>query len=200
VRSTLIAPLAALAERWRSATRASRWQVGFALVVCGGVVALLDARSGTTRARAVATSVLVATATLALTRSLLERRRLRDPRGVLLGPVRRENRLRADRALRALSFVGPDGDVHVEGTSRELARLHVTRVLSELPDEPAVKHAARVITRVGWVALVLGIGALGWAFARGWSVFEGGDVLLARGGIAPVSARWWACALRNTCT
>jgi hypothetical protein len=190
VRSTLIAPLAALAERWRSATRASRWQVGFALVVCGGVVALLDARSGTTRARAVATSVLVATATLALTRSLLERRRLRDPRGVLLGPVRRENRLRADRALRALSFVGPDGDVHVEGTSRELARLHVTRVLSELPDEPAVKHAARVITRVGWVALVLGIGALGWAFARGWSVFEGGDVLLARGGIAPVSARW----------
>jgi Domain of unknown function (DUF4175) len=190
VRSPLLEPLLQLAEKWRLATRAASWQVAFAVVACGGVVALLDARSGTARARAVAASVLAATATVSLTRVLLERRRLKDPRRILRGPVHREDRVRADRAIRALSFVGADGEVEVEGTSRELARLHVTRVLAELPSEPTVKRAARATVRVGWVALALGIGALGWAIANGWSVFEGGDVLLARRGIAPVSARW----------
>ncbi|HEV3192169.1 MAG TPA: DUF4175 domain-containing protein, partial [Polyangiaceae bacterium] len=111
-------------------------------------------------------------------------------KGILFASARSQDRVRVGRALRALSFVGSDGDVRAEGTSPELARLHVTRALAELPGEPMVERAVRVSVRLGWAALAIGIGVAGWAIAHAWSVFEGGDVLLARGGVAPVSARW----------
>jgi hypothetical protein len=97
---------------------------------------------------------------------------------------------RAERALRALSLVGPDGEVRGEGTSPELARLHVARTLAQIPSDRIVERAARIAARVGAAALVLAVCVGGVAVARGWSVLEGADVLVARGGIAPVGMHW----------
>ena len=97
---------------------------------------------------------------------------------------------RADRALRALSLLGPAGEVRAEGTSVELARLHIARTLALLPSERIVERAARVAGILGIAALVVGVGVLGLTLANAWSVLEGGDVLVARHGVAPVAIRW----------
>ena len=50
---------------------------------------------------------------------VIGRRRRRDPARILLGPIGRVDRVRAGRALRALSLIGRDGEVQAEGTSPE---------------------------------------------------------------------------------
>jgi hypothetical protein len=152
--------------------------------------ALLSARYGTTRARVLATVAMVASAGLAFAWRARERRRLSDPAHVvtrLAGPI---DRTVADKALRALSLVGDDGEVRSGETSSDLARLHVERALAALPVDRIAARAARVAALVGGVALVVGAGAIALVLAYGWSVLEGADVLLARAKTAPVAMRW----------
>jgi hypothetical protein len=190
VRSPLIEPLFQLADAWQSATGASRRRIATAGVALGWVFALLVARQGTARARIGAAILIVASAAVAVGWRVLERRRLLRPARIVRGLVRRVDQERADRALRALSLVGLDGEVRAEGTSRELARLHVARAIAQLPSERIVESAAHTAARVGAVALLGGGCVLAIVFAKAWSVLEGADVMWARRGVAPVTMRW----------
>jgi hypothetical protein len=190
VRSPLTEPLLQLAEAWRTVTRSSRRRLALALVGLAWVLSLLLARHGTPRDRLIAALSIGLSALLAVGWRLVERRRLRDPGRIVRTLARAVDPDRADRALRALSLLGPGGDVRAEGTSVELARVHIARTLALLPSERIVERAARVARVVGIAAVVVGVGVLGLTLANAWSVLEGGDVLVARGGIAPVPIRW----------
>jgi hypothetical protein len=190
--SPLTEPLQRLAEAWRSTTRASRRRVAVALVALVWVLALLVARHGTLRSRLGAGAAIGVSVVLAVGWRLVELRRLRRPERILRGIAGGVDREGAERALRALSLVGPDGDVRgdVDGTSPELARLHVERSLAALPIERIVERAARGAARLGVAALVVGVCVAGVTIANAWSVLEGADVLVARRGRAPVAMHW----------
>jgi hypothetical protein len=188
--SPLTEPLHQLAERWRAASGSSRRGAAVAVVGLVWVLALLVARQGTGRARLAAGLAIVLGALVALAWRILERRRLRDPRRILRGLAWAIDPQRAERALRALSLLGPDGDVRSEGTSAELARLHVTRSFAQLPSDLVAERAARWAARIRIGALAVAVCVLGVAFANAWSVLEGADVLAARRGTAPVAMRW----------
>jgi hypothetical protein len=190
VRSSLTEPVLALAAAWRTTTGASRRRIAAACVGLVTILALLLARHGTVRTRLAAALCIAAVVALAAAWLLVERRRLRDPGGILRRLARFIEPHRADRALRALSLVGADGEVRDGGTSPELARLHIARTLAALPSERLVERAAHVARRLGVAAVAVGACAIGVALANAWSVLEGGDVLVARGGVAPVSMRW----------
>ena len=190
MRSPLTEPLLQLAEAWRTVTRSSRRRIALALVGLVWILSLLLARHGTPRDRLIAAVAIGLSALLAIGWRLLERRRLRDPGRIVRSLARAVDPDRADRALRALSLLGPGGEVRAEGTSVELARVHIARTLALLPSERIVERAARVAGVVGIAAIVVGVGVLGLTLANAWSVLEGGDVLVARDGVAPVAMRW----------
>jgi hypothetical protein len=190
VRSPLTEPLLQLAEAWRTTTRSSRRAIALALVGLAWVLALLLAREGTLRDRVLAGVAMGLSVVLAVGWRLHERRRLQDPGRIVRSLARVVDPDRAERALRALSLIGPGGDVRAQGTSAELARLHVARTLALLPSERIVERAARIAGFVRAAALVVGVAVLGVTLANAWSVLEGGDVLLARRGIAPVAMHW----------
>jgi hypothetical protein len=190
LRSPLTAPLFRLADDWRAATSASRVRLALSLVGLVWVLALLLARHGTLRARAFAAVVMGLSLVLAATWRLLERLALNAPDRVVRRLARSVDPERADRALRALSLLGPGGDVRAEGTSVELARLHVARALDQIPTTRIVERATRIAARLGAVALLGLVAAAAVAIANAWSVFEGADVLVARRGEAPVPMQW----------
>ena len=190
MRSPITEPLHQLADTWISVTRASRRRVAIATVGLVCVLALLLARGGTLRARLCAGGVAGASVLLAIAWEALGRRRLYEPTRVLRGPARRVDPVRVDRALRALSLVGPTGEIVADGVSVDLARLHVTRALGDVPSGPIMEHGARVASRVSTAAAFVGLCAAGVVATHAWSVLEGGDVLFARRGVAPVSMQW----------
>jgi hypothetical protein len=190
VRSPLTEPLLQLAEAWRAVTRRSRRRIALALVALVWLLGLLLARHGTPRDRVLTGAMLGLSVVLAVGWRLVERRRLGDPGRIVRNLARGIDPGRADRALRALSLLDAAGDVRSEGTSRELARLHVARTLALLPSERIVERAARVARAVGLVGLVVGVCVLGVGLANTWAVLEGGDVLLARHRVAPVAMAW----------
>ncbi|MDP9034190.1 MAG: DUF4175 domain-containing protein [Myxococcota bacterium] len=183
-------PLLQLAEGWRSATRAPRWRVTGAIVTLVGVLAFLLARNGTAKARLAATVVMALTVAAAAGWSWLERRRLHAPEDIVRALVRRVDRERADRAVRAMSLVGPKGEVRDGGISPELARLHVARAIAQLPAQRVLQRAGKLASRLRLAALAAGACVVALLLANGWSVFEGADVLLARDGAAPFAMRW----------
>jgi hypothetical protein len=190
VRSSLTEPVLQLAAQWRAATGAARRRIAAASVGLVWILALLLARHGTARARLAAAIVMGLAVTLAVAWLVVQRRLLRHPAGIVRRLARAVEPERADRALRALSLVGPDGEARGEGTSPELARLHIERALAQLPSDRVVLRAASVAGRLGVAAIAVGICAAGVALANAWSVLEGADVLVARGGVAPVPMRW----------
>lgn len=186
----LTQPLFALAERWRLMFRGPARRAALATLALGVVLSALSARSDAGRSRVLGL-VLFGMVALALgTASLIARRRARDPERMLRGPVGRVDRARAGRALRALSLMGPDGDVRSEGISPDLARLHVVRVMADLPSESTLSWGARRARRLSIAGWALGALALALSMGNLGSVLEGGDLLLARGGVAPFSMQW----------
>jgi hypothetical protein len=186
----LTEPLFALAARWRVMFRGPIRRAMFATVALGLVLSAITARLDAARSRVFVLGLigmLVVGGSLA---GVIGSRRRRDPARILLGPIGRVDRARAGRALRALSLVGRDGEVQAEGTSPELARLHVVRVMADLPSESVLSwgaRRARWLSTAGW--LLLGL-VLALVMGNLWSVLEGADLLLARGGIAPVPMEW----------
>ena len=190
MRSPLVEPLNVLADRWAAALRPSGRRLAAALVSTAWVFALLLARQGTARTRFAAGAVGVASVALAIGWDALTRRRAREPMRMLQGPARRVDVVRADRALRALAFVGPTGEVRADGISSELVMLHVSRALAALPLDPIVERGVRLASRVKLAAAILGVVVLGVVATRPWSVLEGADIVVARGAVAPVSMTW----------
>jgi hypothetical protein len=190
VSSPITEPLSQLADGWAAALRPSRRRVTVALLALVCVLALLLARRGTTRARVGASGAAIAGIAAAVAWEVLARRRARAPQRLLLGAGRRVDPVRVDRALRALAFVGADGEIRADGVSLDLARLHVGRALSQLPSGLILASGARVAARVSAASAVVGLCVFGVIATRPWSVLEGGDVLLARDGIAPIDMSW----------
>jgi hypothetical protein len=190
VRSALVEPLNVLAERWTASIRPSGRRLAFTLVSMAWASALLLARHGTARARFSAGVAVLVSVALAIGWDVAARRRAREPMRLLHGPARRIDAARADRALRALAFVGPTGEIRAEGVSVELATLYVSRALAALPAEPIVARGVRVAGHVKLAAGLVGLAAVGLVATRPWTVLEGADVLVARRAIAPVAMTW----------
>lgn len=189
-RSPLLEPVDRLADAWHAATRASRFRVAVALVALAWVLAFVMARHGTTWARLGAFAVLVTSSGMAIGWRVLVRQRLKEPDHVLGVLAARVDRERAQKALRALSLLDAEGRARSDGTSSELAQLHIARALRDVPTDRILERASRIASRVGAGALVAGVCVMGFALANAWSVLEGADVLLARHGAAPVTMRW----------
>ena len=190
MRSSLTEPLFQLAEAWRSATAPSRRGVALGSGALCWVFALMVARQGTGGTRIAAAAGMVAAASLAVIWGVFERRRLREPTHIVRGLVRRQDPARADRALRAMSLLQSAALSAAERTSRELAHLHVTRSIAQLPSDRVLEGATRTAARFRALALLAAVGVLGMGVAEGWRLLEGADVLLARRGLAPVTMRW----------
>jgi len=182
--------LGELAQGWRLVKGRSVRRLAVSAVSFVTVLALLVARRGTFGARVGAAVAVVGGALLALTWAVVERRRARRPEAVLRGPARSVDAGRADRALRALTLLGPDGEGRDAATSVDLARAHVARVLADLPAGRIAERWSQVAARTTAAALAAAVCVIGLGLANAWSVLEGADVLLARGGIAPATMRW----------
>lgn len=133
---------------------------------------------------------MAGSAALAVAWRSIEQRRLSEAVRILRGLVRPWEPDPADRALRALSLVGSDGEVRSEGTSQELARLHVARAIAAIRSDGIVERGARAAARLRVLAFIGAACAFGIVAARAWSVLEGADVLVARGHLAPVTMQW----------
>ena len=190
MRSPTTEPLHRLADAWIVALRPSGRRLTLAIVSLIWALALLLARQGTARARLGGGGAAIASIALAMAWDVVARRRAREPMRLLRGPARRVDAARVDRAVRALAFVGPTGEVRADGVSVELARLHVSRALAELPTSRILERGARLAGRVRVAAAVVGVCVLGVLVTHPWSVLEGGDVLLARGAVAPIAMTW----------
>jgi hypothetical protein len=95
---------------------------------------------------------------------------------------------RAARAQRALGLL--EGETVDDGTSPELAQLHVRRALAALPGQAIEQGAQRIALRFATSALLLAVAVLAIAILAPWSVIEGLDVLLARHHTAPIPMTW----------
>jgi hypothetical protein len=190
VPSPLIEPLFELAAAWRSVTAVSRRRVAIAGVAFVWVIAVLVAREGTLRARLGCAVAMASSAALAIGWRVIDQRRFQQPALIVSGLARSVDQESADRAIRALSLVGPGSEVRTDGTSVELARLHVARAIAQLPSDHIVGRAARTAARVGAAALVGLVCVLVIVVTRARSMLEGADVLAARRGLAPVEMQW----------
>ena len=181
-------PVRVLTDAWLSVVRLPRRRALVAGSMLLVTVALLVARSGTTRARLGAVGILVfITASLVVLR-VLERRVLGDPARALRRVSGSVPRDLADRAVRALSLV----ERPAKGTSRELAEMHVTRSLAALPLDSVKQGASRLAFALGVSALVVAAANVAACVSNPWGVVEGADVLVARNGVAPMGMVWLA--------
>lgn len=178
--------LAGLVVVWRETLRRPRRRALLLALALAFVVAMLVARIGTLRAR-IASGALFGVALVGATFVLVrEGRRWDDPRAVIERLAGRADPDRAASALRALTLLDEDGEPGDPSTSPVLARLHVAQKLAALPHDAILREAAHAARVTNVVAIALGLGVLGLGGSHLFSVVEGADVLLARGGIAPV--------------
>jgi len=148
---------------------------------------LLLARQGTASARSVAILGALAVASGAVWTRLRESELWQSPSRVIQRVAGRVDADRAGRAVRALALVA---DPVAEGTSTELARLHVERSLGALPRDRIFERADRIGSRYLSITALLATLAVVLAGARGFSIFEGADVLFATTREAPFPIAW----------
>ncbi|MDB4941383.1 MAG: hypothetical protein JWP97_917 [Labilithrix sp.] len=180
-------PLRALRDAWLSAVRGPRRRAMVAGAVLAVTAALLVARMGTTAARLGALAILVATAAALLTLRFLEQRIFRDPARTIERVAGGASPALAGRAIRSLSLLRPEA---ARGASAQLAELHVRRALAALPREDVMRGASRLGFWLGVVALGLAATNIAACAQNPWGVVEGFDVLVARGGVAPLGMAW----------
>ena len=178
--------LAGLASVWKDTLRAPRRRALFAALALVFVVAMLVARLGTVRARVASGGLLTLAAAAAVAMVVRERRVWDDPRTVIERVANRADPDRAARALRALTLLDEDGEPKDTSTSIALARLHVARQLAALPHDRIAAEAKAAARRTNIAALALVVAVLGLGGTHAFSVLEGADVLVARGGVAPL--------------
>jgi hypothetical protein len=172
---------------YRTKVGGSRSSAAIAASCLALALCALVARQGTVTFRLLACAGLIALLSVWLV-ALVRRRKLREEQHVLrlvLGP---KGPLveRASRAL-ALSLSAPNQP----GVSVELAELHYQRTLASVDPKYVASRAETTKRRSVALALLaaLGLGALTLALPN--QVFEGGNVLFARDGVAPVPFEWF---------
>ena len=182
-------PLRALRDAWLSVVRAPRRRALLAAAFLATTVALLVARMGTTTARLSAFGIFVAAAAVVITLRILEQRVFRDPARTIQRVAGGVEPLLAGRAIRSLSLLRPEA---ARGASAELAQLHVQRTLAALPRDGVMRGASRLGFLLGAVALGFAATNIAACATNPWGVVEGFDVLIARGGVAPLGMAWLA--------
>jgi hypothetical protein len=184
------APLELLAARFRTRIARSRRQLGWGLILLALVAAAHVARRGTGSLRLAAAALLLAAIAGLIFVIADARRTLSSRRRLLSATLLRAAPAVAAQTLRALSLVEREPSPDGEGESRDLAQLHFQRVLTRVPADVLDKWATRVSDRTRLLLLVTVVAAgavLAFDPAR---VLEGLDVLVARGGKAPVPMPW----------
>jgi len=192
VRAPAPAPLDALAARFRQRVVRARRQLGWGLVLLGLVASAQVARRGTGSFRLAGAALLLAAVSALVFAVMQARRTLADRRRLLAATWLKAEPTIGARALRALSLVerAQRDTLNESGESPDLAQLHFQRVLAQAPAELLDGWAARTADRARLLLLlVVVVSGVGLALdpAR---VFEGLDVMLARGGFAPISMPW----------
>ncbi len=178
-----------IAAAWRQRVSVATRQLLFAAFVAALFGGAHLARVGTPWARATTGLLLLLVVVGFAARALRERRDWYDLRTTLrraLVPAQPEL---GARALRAVTLVERSREDQNVG-SPELAQTHLERVLSRVSldtVEATADRRARGVRRGMWVLLLGAFAAVLLAPAR---VIEGLDVLLARGGRAPVPLPW----------
>jgi hypothetical protein len=186
------APLDALAARFRLRIARARRQLGWGLVLLGLVAAAHVARRGTGSLRLAAAALLLAAISALVFAVMHARRTLSDRRRLLAATLLLAEPKVGARALRALSLVerSQRDALGQSGESPELVQLHFQRVLTQVPAQVLDGWAARTADRVRMLLLLVVVASgVGLAFdpAR---VLEGLDVMVARGGRAPIPMPW----------
>ncbi len=174
-----------LVEAWTETIRAPRRRVTVALSALVVLGSLVVARHGTLASRIGAALALAAFAIAMWAWRWNERRALADPARAITRLVGGVDPERAARALRALTL-----DRNADGTSPELAALHLERMLRALPHDRVEDGARHLAFVLGAVALATTAIAFALLAYEPWAPAEGADVLFARGGVAPVGMVW----------
>lgn len=184
-----VAALERIARAWRGAVDRPASRARASLVLAVVVASALVARVGTPVARALA-ALQISVALVAWARQAwVERRAWDDPRVVVARAVAGSDPALAGRTLRAMTLA-----VEVEADPRlgsaALARLHLARSLAAIDVDRVAAHAALVARRWAIVSLGATLAAAAVLPFDPFRVVEGADVLVARGGVAPVPVEW----------
>lgn len=171
-------------EAWPALRRACVGALGSAFAV-----GVLLARQGTISGRLLALAAFAAGAVPFLVAREIGKRRRADPRVGIRSTLLRTQPELGDAALRAMSLVERTERREDTG-SVELARLHVARLLGRADLEPLMRRAEREAWRYTLVGAALASLGFGLVVADPHRVVEGLDVLLARGGVAPLPVVW----------
>ena len=182
-----IAELQSLARAWQERVTRAQLRALLAVTTVTLFLALLLARKGTVPWRIVALLSLLLPVFVTLALWLRERAVWSDPSRIIHRLAGKLDVERAGRAVRALALVQ---EPFPEGTSLELANMHVERTLRALPRERILGRLVQLGERYGRVTLLLAVLAVLLGAVRGFAIFEGGDVLCARHGRAPVPIVW----------
>ena len=185
------APLDALAARFRTKVAHPRRQLGWGCVLLGVVVAAHVARHGTGAWRSVGALLLLSGISALVFAVMHARRTLASRRLLIAATLAQAEPALGARALRALTLLErPQDSAEVGGESPELVQLHFQRVLGQAPAELLDKWAGRRV-EAARLLLLLVLVASGAAVAFDPPrVLEGLDVLVARGGRAPLPMSW----------
>ena len=147
------------------------------------------ARWGTPGARALAALLALLAVAQIFVRRARDRRDFGDVRRTIRRVLVPVDRAFGERALRAAALADQAGRDPSVG-SLELAQLHFQRQLERAPIAAVEAHAARRARVLGSAALALLLLATLGVGREPSRVLEGLDVLVARGGVAPVPMAW----------
>lgn len=184
--STTILRLSALWQA-KAGSRARRVAVAFAFLIVVGVAHL--ARIGTPLARLGGAAAFCLALVVLLVLGERARRSFLTARGVIRGVVLPTDAELGGRALRAEALSRRAEQDQSVG-SPELARLHLGRVLSRVSFDAVGRTAQRYAGRRAWIAFALLTSAGAGVLVEPMRIVEGLDVLLARGGVAPLPLSW----------
>lgn len=189
VPAAVTAAIHALAGAWRkrvgTATRRALLALG-TLALFGGAHL---ARMGTGAARAATAALLLSVLVLGVVYALRERRDWFDLRRAVRRVLLATDRALGEKTLRALGLFERTAHDRSAGSS-DLAALHLERLVARASVEAVERAADARAARWRMATIALGAGAV-LAFAIGpLRVLEGLDVLVARGGRAPLPMAW----------
>lgn len=178
--------LARHARAFREELSAPRARLAWATFAFVAFNALLVARLGTVPMRIAAGSSFVVFSAVVFALSRHERRALSSTDGVLTRVVAPAAPREAEKIRRALTLLEkPD-----PGSSRALAELHVARSLASVPHEEILGRARKVSRTLRLAFALVAALAFGSCVRNPWGLVEGADVLVSRGGRAPLDLAW----------
>lgn len=178
-----------LRRNFRDQVGGSAEQALFALLIAVVTGGAHLARFGTSPARAAVGGAIGAVVLWQLLSYVRASRQWKSPRLTLRRVLYATDSRTADRAMRALTLVERTESDQAVGSS-ELASLHLTRLLDRVSNDTVRSVAGRQAQRLRGVAIALLSCAVLAVFIDPARVVEGLDVLVARGGRAPLTMAW----------